>query len=133
MIENLEGYAYVNWGGDSMTNNEKRMLRTVAAFNDATEDQVKEAIVREYLVNLLTDETSRISGMKLQSIVARPAIKAEVVPANCETPESPRKKPGRKPKAKTADEIADEVEQAETDAKMTREEFIEYMSRRQGR
>ena len=43
----------------------------------------------------------------------------------------PRKKPGPKPKKQTVNEIADEIERAENDAKMTKDEFIEYMSRRQ--
>lgn len=106
-----------------LTNEEKKMLRVVAVYNDITEDQAKAAILKDYLA-FLAEGSRPIRNLKLEH------IEKETKPEN---EEKPRKKPGPKPKKQTVNEIADEIEQAETSAKMTKDEFIEYMSRRQER
>lgn len=105
-----------------LTNDEKRMLRVVAAYNDITEEEAKAAIVKNFLGLLLTDESSPIGNMKLEH--AKTAVPEEKIV-------KPRKKPGPKPKKQTVNELADEIEQTEKSAKMSREEFIEYFGGKQ--
>lgn len=118
-----------------LTNDETRMLRTVAAYNGMTEGEAVKAIVRDYLETVLKDETSPIGNMKLQPIEKQEEPKEAPAPAPwpAQAAEMPkkRKKPGPKPRKMSVNEIADEIEQTESYAKMTKDEFIDYMSRRQ--
>lgn len=128
-----------------MTNEQKRMLRVVAAYNDITEEQAEKAIVEDFLNWLLKDDSNPLSNMALK--VEKHTIKelehtADILLGNkpypaprplpdfdpaIETPEQPkvRKKPGRKPKTlkEFVDGTAREVRQAE---KMSKDEFVEY-------
>lgn len=119
-----------------MTNEQKRMLRVVAAYNDITEEQAEKAIVADFLNWLLTDDSNPLSNMALK--VEKHTIKelentADILlgnkpfPVPIETPEQPkiRKKPGRKPKTlkEFVDGTAREVRQAE---KMRKDEFVDY-------
>lgn len=119
-----------------MTNEQKRMLRLVAAYNDITEEQAEKAIVEDFLNWLLKDDSNPLSNMALK--VEKHTIKeldntADILlgnkpfPVQIETPEQPkvRKKPGRKPKTlkEFVDGTAKEVRQAE---KMSKDEFVEY-------
>ena len=127
-----------------MTNEQKRMLRVVAAYNDITEEQAEKAIVADFLNWLLKDDSNPLSNMALK--VETPELKTEKIVfdehgvtiykdgtavkptlADIETPEQPkvRKKPGRKPKTlkEFVDGTAREVRQAE---KMSKDEFVEY-------
>ena len=119
-----------------MTNEQKRMLRVVAAYNDITEEQAEKAIVADFLNWLLTDDSNPLSNMALK--VEKHTIKelentADILlgnkpyPVPIETPEQPkvRKKPGRKPKTlkEFVDGTAREVRQAE---KMSKDEFVDY-------
>ena len=121
-----------------MTNEQKRMLRVVAAYNDITEEQAEKAIVTGFLNDLLTDDSLPLANMVLHVEKETPeTCKDKVVfdengitlykpaLANYETPEKPRKKPGRKPKTveQWASDTAREVRQAE---KMSKGEFVEY-------
>lgn len=118
-----------------MTNEQKRMLRVVAAYNDITEEQAEKAIVADFLNWLLKDDSNPLSNMALK--VEKHTIKelenvADVLLGNkpypaIETPEQPkvRKKPGRKPKTlkEFVDGTAREVRQAE---KTSKDEFVEF-------
>ena len=119
-----------------MTNEQKRMLRVVAAYNDITEEQAEKAIVEDFLNWLLKDDSNPLSNMALK--VEKHTIKelentADILlgnkpyPVPIETPEQPkvRKKPGRKPKTlkEFVDGTAREVRQAE---KMSKDEFVDY-------
>lgn len=119
-----------------MTNEQKRMLRVVAAYNDITEEQAEKAIVEDFLNWLLKDDSNPLSNMALK--VEKHTIKelentADILlgnkpfPVQIETPEQPkiRKKPGRKPKTlkEFVDGTAKEVRQAE---KMSKDEFVDY-------
>lgn len=116
-----------------MTNEQKRMLRVVAAYNDITEEQAEKAIVEDFLNWLLKDDSNPLSNMALK--VEKHTIKelentADILlgnkpfPVQIETPEQPkiRKRPGRKPKNFVEDTVR-EVRQAE---KMSKDEFVEY-------
>lgn len=124
-----------------MTNEQKRMLRVVAAYNDITEEQAEKAIVADFLSWLLTDSTKELQDLKLN--IEKPEPKTDKIVfdengvtlykdgtavkptlATIETPEQPkvRKKPGRKPKNFVEDTVR-EVRQAE---KMSKDEFVEY-------
>lgn len=120
-----------------LTNDEKKMLRVVAVYNDITEDQAKAAILKDYLA-FLAEGSRPICNLKLEHIEEpkaawKPLPEKDPKPAPLPDFEKPRKKPGPKPKKQTVNEIAEEIEQTETNAKMTKDEFIEYMSRRQER
>ena len=120
-----------------LTNDEKRMLRVVAAYNDCTEEQAEKAIVKTFLDGLLNDDKSAIALLGLP-IVEKISPAVGIVTftpekytvetpesfAKRETPEQPkiRKKPGRKPKNFVEDTIR-EVKQNE---KMSKEEFVEF-------
>lgn len=111
-----------------MTNEQKRMLRVVAAYNDITEEQAEKAIVADFLNWLLKDDSNPLSNMALK--VEKPEQLPRPLPdfdPAIETPEQPkvRKKPGRKPKTveQWASDTAREVRQAE---KMSKGEFVEY-------
>lgn len=111
-----------------MTNEQKRMLRVVAAYNDITEEQAEKAIVEDFLNWLLKDDSNPLSNMALK--VEKPEQLPRPLPdfdPAIETPEQPkvRKKPGRKPKTlkEFVDGTAREVRQAE---KMSKDEFVEY-------
>lgn len=120
-----------------MTNEQKRMLRVVAAYNDITEEQAEKAIVEDFLNWLLKDDSNPLSNMALKVEKPEPKdnsawrpLPEKVEPAplpDFETPEQPkvRKKPGRKPKTlkEFVDGTAREVRQAE---KMSKDEFVEY-------
>lgn len=108
-----------------MTNEQKRMLRVVAAYNDITEEQAEKAIVADFLDWLLKDDSNPLSNMALK--VEKPEQLPRPLPdfdPAIETPEQPkiRKKPGRKPKNFVEDTVR-EVRQAE---KMSKDEFVEY-------
>lgn len=108
-----------------MTNEQKRMLRVVAAYNDITEEQAEKAIVEDFLNWLLKDDSNPLSNMALK--VEKPEQLPRPLPdfdPAIETPEQPkvRKKPGRKPKNFVEDTVM-EVRQAE---KMSKDEFVEY-------
>lgn len=108
-----------------MTNEQKRMLRVVAAYNDITEEQAEKAIVEDFLNWLLKDDSNPLSNMTLK--VEKPEQLPRPLPdfdPAIETPEQPkiRKKPGRKPKNFVEDTVR-EVRQAE---KMSKDEFVEY-------
>ena len=108
-----------------MTNEQKRMLRVVAAYNDITEEQAEKAIVADFLNWLLKDDSNPLSNMALK--VEKPEQLPRPLPdfdPAIETPEQPkvRKKPGRKPKNFVEDTVR-EVRQAE---KMSKDEFVEY-------
>lgn len=49
-----------------MTNEQKRMLRVVAAYNDITEEQAEKAIVEDFLNWLLKDDSNPLSNMELK-------------------------------------------------------------------
>lgn len=111
-----------------MTNEQKRMLRLVAAYNDITEEQAEKAIVEDFLNWLLKDDSNPLSNMALK--VEKPEQLPRPLPdfdPAIETHEQPkvRKKPGRKPKTlkEFVDGTAKEVRQAE---KMSKDEFVEY-------
>lgn len=110
-----------------MTNEQKRMLRVVAAYNDITEEQAEKAIVTGFLNDLLTDDSLPLANMELHVEKEKPETCKTVQPtvSQIETPEKPRKKPGRKPKTveQWASDTAREVRQAE---KMSKGEFVEY-------
>lgn len=103
-----------------MTNEQKRMLRVVAAYNDITEEQAEKAIVADFLDFLLKDDSNPLSNMALK--VEKPEQLPRPLP-DFETPEQPkiRKKPGRKPRNFVEDTVR-EVRQAE---KMSKDEFVE--------
>lgn len=105
-----------------LTNDEKRMLRVVAAYNDITEEQAEKAIVADFLDFLLKDDSNPLSNMALKVEKPEPVVVPTL--AMIETPEQPkiRKKPGRKPKNFVEDTVR-EVRQAE---KMSKDEFVEY-------
>ena len=123
-----------------LTNDEKRMLRVVAAYNDCTEEEAEKAIVKTFLDDLLNDDKSAIALLGLP-IVEKISPAVGIVTftpekytvetpesfAKRETPEQPkvRKKPGRKPKTlkEFVDGTAREVRQAE---KMSKDEFVDY-------
>lgn len=111
-----------------MTNEQKRMLRVVAAYNDITEEQAEKAIVADFLTWLLNDSTKELQDLKLN--IEKPEQLPRPLPdfdPAIETPEQPkvRKKPGRKPKTlkEFVDGTAKEVRQAE---KMSKDEFVDY-------
>ena len=120
-----------------LTNDEKRMLRVVAAYNDCTEEEAEKAIVKTFLDDLLNDDKSAIALLGLP-IVEKISPAVGIVTftpekytvetpesfAKRETPEQPkvRKKPGRKPKNFVEDTIR-EVRQNE---KMSKDEFVEF-------
>lgn len=109
-----------------MTNEQKRMLRVVAAYNDITEEQAEKAIVADFLTWLLNDSTKELQDLKLN--IKKPEQLPRPLPdfdPAIETPEKVRKKPGRKPKTveQWASDTAREVRQAE---KMSKDEFVEY-------
>lgn len=66
-----------------MTNDEKKMLRVVAAYNDCTEEQAKERIVKEYLAAIVKDGAN-IKELKLPELTEnaespkaeKPSVKA---------------------------------------------------------
>ena len=114
-----------------MTNEQKRMLRVVAAYNDCTEEEAEKAMVEDWLVRLMENPFTPDS---LELHIKKSAFKPlpETMPAPCplpdyEAPEQPkvRKKPGRKPKTlkEFVDGTAREVRQAE---KMSKDEFVDY-------
>lgn len=108
-----------------MTNEQKRMLRVVAAYNDITEEQAEKAIVADFLTWLLNDSTKELQDLKLN--IKKPEQLPRPLPyfdPAIETPEQPkvRKKPGRKPKNFVEDTIR-EVRQNE---KMSKDEFVDY-------
>lgn len=116
-----------------LTNNEKRMLRVVAAYNDCTEEEAEKAIVKLFLDDLLNDDKSAIALLGLPIVEKVDTLKdlvdkvvpiAKMFDSPIETPEQPkvRKKPGRKPKNFVEDTIR-EVRQNE---KMSKQEFVEY-------
>ena len=108
-----------------LTTDEKRMLRVVAAYNDCTEEQAQQAIVKDFLSWLMSNEETPMNKMELPIEKPEPVMKSEVVLYdNRETPEQPmvRKKPGRKPKNFVEDTIR-EVRQNE---KMSKDEFVDY-------
>lgn len=111
-----------------LTNDEKRMLRVVAAYNDITEEQAEKAIVEVFLNWLLKDDSNPLSNMalKVETIKAQAEklLTDTAVGYVIETPEQPkvRKKPGRKPRNFVEDTVR-EVRQAE---KMSKDEFVEY-------
>lgn len=116
-----------------MTNEQKRMLRVVAAYNDCTEEEAEKAIVKLFLDDLLNDDKSAIALLGLPIVEKVDPVKdlaekvapiAKMFDSPIETPEQPkvRKKPGRKPKNFVEDTIR-EVRQAE---KMSKDEFVDY-------
>lgn len=136
-----------------MTNEQKRMLRVVAAYNDITEEQAEKAIVEDFLNWLAKDDSLLMNNLDLHIVKEKPeTCKTQILPGGSvltsisvkdmentadvllgnkpfptqiETPEKPRKKPGRKPKTveQWASDTAREVRQAE---KMSKGEFVEY-------
>ena len=115
-----------------LTNDEKRMLRVVAAYNDCTEEQAEKAIVKTFLSDLLNDDKSAIALLGLPIVEKVDPVKdlaekvapiAKVFDSPIEIPEQKiRKKPGRKPKNFVEDTIR-EVKQNE---KMSKDEFVEF-------
>ena len=114
-----------------LTNDEKRMLRVVAAYNDCTEEEAEKAIVKTFLSDLLNDDKSAIALLGLPIVEkVDPAWKPlpdklpyPVPLPDYETPEKKiRKRPGRKPKNFVEDTIR-EVRQNE---KMSKDEFMDY-------
>ena len=115
-----------------LTNDEKRMLRVVAAYNDCTEEEAEKAIVKTFLDDLLNDDKSAIALLGLPIVEKVDLVKdlaekvapiAKVFDSPIEIPEQKiRKKPGRKPKNFVEDTIR-EVKQNE---KMSKEEFVEF-------
>lgn len=118
-----------------LTNDEKRMLRVVAAYNDCTEEEAEKAIVKNFLDDLLNDDKSAIALLGLpivekvdhvKDLAEKVAPIAKMFDSPIEIPEKKiRKKPGRKPKTlkEFVDGTAREVRQAE---KMSKDEFVEY-------
>ena len=108
-----------------LTNEEKKMLRVVAAYNDTTEEMAKQLIVKRFLDNLSENQDSQICDMKLPD-PPREKKEAEI--------KEPKKRGGRPRKTKTLSEFvqdtAEEVEQAEREGKMSKEEFIDYFSKK---
>ena len=109
-----------------LTNDEAKMLKLIAAYNDCTEEQAKAAIVKQFLNDLVNDETAYIAQLMLTVPIEK---EKEELPNmmlfKTETHEKPRKKPGRKPKTlkEFVDDTAMEVRQAD---KMSKDEFVEY-------
>ena len=115
-----------------LTNDEKRMLRVVAAYNDCTEEEAEKAIVKTFLDDLLNDDKSAIALLGLPIVEKVDLVKdlaekvapiAKVFDSPIEIPEQKiRKKPSRKPKNFVEDTIR-EVRQNE---KMSKDEFVDY-------
>lgn len=108
-----------------MTNEQKRMLRVVAAYNDITEEQAEKAIVADFLDFLLKDDSNPLSNMALK--VEKPEQLPRPLPdfdPAIETPEQPkvRKKPGRKPR----NFVEDTVREVRLADKMSKDEFVDY-------
>ena len=102
-----------------LTNEEKKMLKVVAAYNDTTEEMAKQLIVKRFLGFLVEDPESPMSNMKLPDVPA--AVKyADAIN------ETPAEKPKRKYTRKTVNQFADEVEAKEREGKMTKDEFVAY-------
>lgn len=106
-----------------LTNEEKKMLKVVAAYNDTTEEMAKQLIVKRFLGFLVEDPESPMSNMKLPAVPAAvkyaDAIKEAGKLIKDETPK-------RKYTRKTVNQFADEVEQKEREGKMSTDEFVAY-------
>ena len=96
-----------------LTKEEQKMLRLMAAYNDCTEEQAKAAIVKQFLNDLVNDETAYIAQLML-TVPIEDDKKAE-------TPEKPKHKGGRP--RKSVNQFVEEVHQAD---KMSKDEFVEY-------
>lgn len=99
-----------------LTKEEQNMLRLMAAYNEVTEDQAKDAIVKQFLNDLVFDEDAKIS----QLLICVP-IEPAYVPKPVETPEKPKRKGGRP--RKSVNQFVEEVHQAD---KMSKDEFVDY-------
>lgn len=96
-----------------LTSEEKKMLKVVAVYNDITEEQAKAAIVKQFLFDIVNDESSTIAQLKFYV----PIVSAE----KAETSETPKRKGGRP--RKSVNQFVEEVHQAD---KMSKDEFVEY-------
>ena len=110
-----------------LTNEEKKMLKVVAAYNDTTEEVAKQLIVKRFLGFLVEDPESPMSNMKLPdvplSVKCADAIKEA---GKLIKDETPAEKPKRKYTRKTVNQFASEVEAKEREGKMTKDEFVAY-------
>ncbi len=118
-----------------LTNEEKKMLRVVAAYNDITEEQAKAAIVKLFLSDLLADQDNTpLVNMKLPQTDAGSVVDLiagpEITLTDTKAPEKPKNKGGR-PRKKTTlasyvnDTVA-EVKETERLEKMSRDKFVDY-------
>ena len=108
-----------------LTNEEKKILKVVAAYNDITEDQAKAAIVKLFLQDLVAgQDTTPLIHMALPEVpktVTGPGINLK----EANTTEKPKRKGGRP--RKTVSQFVEEVHEAD---KMTKDEFVDYFSQK---
>ena len=118
-----------------LTNEEQKMLKVVAAYNDITEEQAKAAIVKLFLSDLLADQDNTpLINMKLPKTDAVLEIDLLTGPpqislTDTKAPEKPKNKGGRPRKKSLANYVNDtvaEVKETERLEKMSREEFVDY-------
>lgn len=110
-----------------LTNEEKKMLKVVAAYNDTTEEMAKQLIVKRFLGFLVEDPESPMSNMKLPAVPAAVKYADAIKEAGkLIKDETPAEKPKRKYTRKTVNQFADEVEQKEREGKMSKDEFVAY-------
>ena len=118
-----------------LTTENKKYLAMISAATGLDMDVIMNAALNEKRAK---DEAVLAEIRKLQEKLWQPGLPTVIVDpghlnvtVTAETPEQPkpRRKPGPKPK-KTVNEVAEEIEQTEREGKMSREEFVEYFSKR---
>ena len=108
-----------------LTNEEKKLLKVVAAYNDITEDQAKAAIVKLFLQDLVAgQDTTPLIHMALP-VIPKAVAGPEINLAETKMSEKPKRKGGRP--RKTVSQFVEEVHEAD---RMTKDEFVDYFSQK---
>ena len=113
----------------TMTREEERILKTVAAYNGLTETEAQQMIVKRFLDRIMTHAEVRVIDMVLPQLPEQD--KEE--PKKAETTDTPPKRRGGRPKKMLSSYVNDTAAEVERRERMSKDEFVEAFAKLRGR